>query len=63
MKYTSHTLIVNYSCKDPIWVLRPNDGWTQAQKAQYNEFVEIELKNWVLMNWSTNKVGSNDKKM
>ena len=63
MKYTSHTLIVNYSCKDLIWVLRPNDGWTQAQKAQYNEFVDSELENKALMNQIICKVDFDDKKM
>ena len=37
--------------------------WTYAQKSHYNEFVESELENWVLMNQTTSKVDSNDKKM
>ena len=45
------------------WVPGPKDKWTQAQKAQYNEFVEIGLENWVLMNQITSKVDSDDKKM
>ena len=32
-------------------------------KTQYNEFVENGLENWVLMNYTTSKVGFNDKKM
>ena len=35
---------------DQIWVPSPTDEWTQAQKAQNNEFVENGLENWVLMN-------------
>jgi len=42
-------------------VLSPNDGWTQAQKVQNNEFVESGLKNYTKMSLMTNKVGSNDK--
>ena len=53
----------NYACKDRIWVPSPKDGWTQAQKTQNNEFVESGLENWAKMSWTTNKVGSNDKKM
>ena len=34
-----------------------------AQKAQYNEFVESRLENWALMNQTTTKVDSNDKKI
>ena len=34
-----------------------------GQKAQNNEFVESWLKNWVLMNQTTTKVDSNDKRM
>ena len=30
-------------------------------KAQYNEFVDSRLENWVKMNWTTNKVNSIDK--
>ena len=48
-------------CKDQIGVSNPKNGWTQAQKAQNNEFVESGLKNWVKMGWTTNKVGSIDK--
>ena len=32
-------------CKDQIWIPGPRDGWTQAQKAQNNEFVESGLEN------------------
>ena len=49
------------NCKDQIWIPSPKNGWTQAQKAQNNEFVENKLENWVNMSWTTNKVGSNDK--
>ena len=52
---------VNYICKDQIWVPGPKGGWTQAQQAQNNEFVESGLENWAKMSWTTNKVGSNDK--
>ena len=41
--------------------LSPKEGWTQAQKAQNNEFVKSELKNWTKMSWTTNNMGSNDK--
>ena len=57
----THTHIYIYICKDQIWILSPNDGWTQAQKAQNNEFVESGLENWDKMSWMTNKVNSNDK--
>ena len=30
---------------------------------QYNEFVESELENWTLMNQTTSKVNSDDKKV
>ena len=50
-------------CKDQIWIPGPRDGWTQAQKAQNNEFVESGLENQAKMSWTTNKVSSNDKKM
>ena len=59
--YKFLNLILYGFCKDRIWVLSLKDGWTQAQKAQNNEFVESELENWVKMSWTTNKVGSNDK--
>ena len=48
--------VLNNTCKDQIWFPSPKDGWTQAQKAQNNEFVENELENWVEMSWITNKV-------
>ena len=28
------------------------DEWTQAQKAQNNEFVESGLENWTKMSWT-----------
>ena len=31
--------------KDAIWVPSPKEKWTQAQKAQYNEFIESLLEN------------------
>ena len=34
-----------------------------AQEAQNNKFVENGSKNWVLVNWSTNKVNLDDKRM
>ena len=57
----TYTHIYIYICKDQIWILSPNDGWIQAQKAQNNEFVESGLENWDKMSWMTNKVNSNDK--
>ena len=39
-------------CKDQIRD-SVQDEWTQAQKAQNNEFVESKLKNQVLMNLTT----------
>ena len=44
------------NCKDLIQVPSPNYGWTQAQKSQYNEFVESGLENWALMSWTTSEV-------
>ena len=29
---------------DPFWVPSPKGGWTSAQKAQNNEFVESKLE-------------------
>ena len=58
-KFSSRDL--NLDCKDQILVLCPNDGWTQAQKTQNNEFVESGLENCAKMNWTTNKVDPNDK--
>ena len=42
--------------------LSPKDGWTQAQKAQNNEFVESGLENWALTSWTTNIMNSGDMK-
>ena len=56
-------IISNCECKDTIWIPSPKDKWTQAQKTQYNEFVESELENWVLINQTTSKVDLDDKKM
>ena len=28
-----------------VWILNPKGKWIKAQRAQYNEFVESELKN------------------
>ena len=53
----------NNNCKDQIWLPNPKGGWTQAQKAQYNEFVESELENWDLMNQTITNVDSDDKKI
>ena len=61
VKSVVKTCVWNTHCKDWIWVPGPKDGWTQAQQAQNNEFVESELKNWTKMIWITNKVGLNDK--
>ena len=40
--------MLNMYCKDQIWIPGPLHGWTKAQKAQNNEFVENGLENWVL---------------
>ena len=56
-------LILYVCCKDAIWVPSPSCKWTQAQKAQYNEFVESGLENWALMNQTASKVDSDDKEM
>jgi len=44
--------------------LSPLPKWWMnlGSNAQYNEFVESGLENWVLMSWTTNKVDSDDKK-
>ena len=34
----------NHVCKGWIWVPTPKGGWTLAQEAQYNEFVESGLE-------------------
>ena len=31
-------------CKDQIWILSPKGGWTTAQRAQNNKFVENGLE-------------------
>ena len=38
-------------------------GWTEAQKAQNNEFVESGLENWTLMNQTGTRVDLDDKRM
>ena len=40
-------------CKDPIWFLGPKGKRIQAQRAQYNEFVESRLENQALMSCVT----------
>ena len=50
-------------CKDAIWVLSPKVKKIQAQRAQYNEFVESELENQALMSWIAIIVDSNDDKV
>ena len=35
----------------------------EPEKAQYNELLESGLENWALMNQTTSKVNSDDKKM
>ena len=49
-------------CKDTVWFLIPNSKRIQAQRTQYNEFVESGLENQVLMSWTTIIVGPDDKK-
>ena len=50
-------------CKDQIWVLSLKGGWTSAQRAQNNEFVENGLENWALINQTNVKVDLDDKWM
>ena len=50
-------------CKDAIWIPSPNDKRSLAQRAQYNEFVESELKNQVLMSWITVRMDLKDNKV
>jgi len=42
--------------------LKPKGSMNLAQRAQYNEFVESELENWILMSQTTSKVNPDDKK-
>ena len=37
--------ILDEICRDWVWALLLLREWTQAQPAQYNEFVENEFKN------------------
>ena len=46
-----------------FWILNPNDKRIYAQKTQYNEFVESELENWVLMSWITIIMSLGDDKL
>ena len=43
--------------------LKQKDRWTQAQKAQNNEFVENGLENWTVMSWTTSIIDSGDRKI
>ena len=49
---TLFQLNIDY-CKDTIWFLSPKSKRIQAQKAQYNEFVESGSENQALMSWVT----------
>ena len=50
-------------CKNAIRILSPNDKRIQAQKAQYNEFVQSGLENQVLMSWMTVTMDPDDNKV
>ena len=50
-------------CKDAIWVLSPKVKKIQAQRAQYNEFVENELENQAIMSFVAIVVDPNDDKV
>ena len=50
-------------CKVTIWFLNPKGKRIQAQRAQYNEFVESELENQALMSWVTIIMNQDDKKV
>ena len=50
-------------CKDAIWVLSPKVKKIQAQRAQYNEFVENELENQAIMSFVAIIVDPNDDKV
>ena len=55
--------IDNYDCKVTIWFLSPKGNRIQAQRTQYNEFVENELENQALINWITIIVDPDDTKV
>ena len=50
-------------CKNAIWIPSPNDKRSQAQRAQYNEFVESGLENQVLMSLITIRMDLEDNKV
>ena len=50
-------------CKDAVWILGPNDERLQAQRAQYNEFVESGLENQVLMSQVTITMDPDDNRV
>ena len=50
-------------CKNAIQILSPNDKKIQAQKAQYDEFVESGLENQVLMSWTVIIMDPGDPKV
>ena len=52
--------IWDYNCKDQIWVPSPIGRWTEAQRAQNNEFVENGLENWTLVNQTNIRRDSDD---
>ena len=53
----------NNNCKNAFWIPSPNDKRSQVQRAQYNEFVESELENQVLMSWITVRMDLEDNKV
>ena len=52
----------NKYCKDIVWFLSLKGNKIQAQKIQYNKFVESGLENYSLISWITIIVNPDDKK-
>ena len=50
-------------CKETICIQGPKIKRIQAQRAQYNEFVESRLENWAIMSWVAIMVDPNDNKV
>ena len=50
----------NVTCRAKNLEPKPKMYGVLVQWAQYNEFVENESKNWVLMNWSMASIGLKD---
>ena len=51
------------SCKETIWIQNSKVKRIQAQRVQYNEFVESELENQAIMSWVAIMVDPNDNKV